>query len=142
MKKWDDLVVIFDTNCLISAALIAGSVNAQALDKVFRSGTLAFSRETFAELVEVLYRSIFDNYLADERRTQLVARIERNATFFTLSETIRACRDPKDNMFLELALVARVSCIVSGDNALLELHPFRNIPILSPADFLKNHFRD
>ncbi|HHU25924.1 MAG TPA: hypothetical protein GXZ56_04810 [Bacteroidales bacterium] len=44
----------FDTNCLISATLIAGSVNAQALDKDFRSGTLAFSRETFTELVEVL----------------------------------------------------------------------------------------
>lgn len=52
---------VFDTNALISASLILHSVNAEALDKVFRmGGTLAFSESTFMELVDVLYRSKFD----------------------------------------------------------------------------------
>ena len=50
---------------------------------------------------------------------------------------IKECRDPKDNMFLELALAANVSCLISGDSDLLALHPFRGIPIMKAADFLQ-----
>ena len=46
------------------------------------------------------------------------------------------CRDPKDDMVLALALAAQVDLIVSGDNDLLVLHPFKDIPIFSPADAL------
>ena len=42
-----------------------------------------------------------------------------------------------DNMFLGLAIAAQASCIITGDNNLLVLHPFRNIPILNAVDFLK-----
>ena len=46
------------------------------------------------------------------------------------------CRDPDDNMYLELALVAQASMIVSGDQDLLVLHPWRGIPIVRPAGYL------
>lgn len=52
--------------------------------------------------------------------------------------TITACRDPKDNKFLELAVAAKASCIITGDKDLLELHPFRGIPILTVNDFLND----
>ena len=58
--------------------------------------------------------------------------------FCEISETINECRDPKDNKFLELAVSAKASCIITGDKDLLELHPFRGIPILNAADFLNN----
>jgi len=51
---------------------------------------------------------------------------------------ITDCRDPKDNKFLELAVTANASCIITGDDDLLVLHPFRNIPILNASDFLNN----
>ncbi|MCE7922369.1 MAG: putative toxin-antitoxin system toxin component, PIN family [Haliscomenobacteraceae bacterium CHB4] len=51
-------------------------------------------------------------------------------------EEIQACRDPKDNKYLEAAVAAQADCIISGDPDLLALHPFRNIPVLSPRDFL------
>jgi len=50
--------------------------------------------------------------------------------------SIKACRDPQDDKFLEIALAVNASCIVTGDRNLLTLHPFCNTPILSPADFL------
>jgi len=53
--------------------------------------------------------------------------------------TIQACRDPKDNIFLKLALTGRADCIVSGDKDLLVLHPFRKIPIISASEFLLNY---
>ena len=48
----------------------------------------------------------------------------------------RSCRDPKDNQFLELAVNGQADFIVTGDEDLLVLHPFRAIPILTPRDFL------
>jgi len=58
---------------------------------------------------------------------------------FTLTVSLlstKVCRDPKDNKYLELAVAANASCIVTGDQDLLVLNPFRNIPILTSADFL------
>ena len=54
--------------------------------------------------------------------------------------TIKACRDPKDDMFLSLAVSADADCIVTLDGDLLALHPFQNVPILTPASFLKLEF--
>jgi uncharacterized protein len=50
---------------------------------------------------------------------------------------VRECRDPRDDMFLEVALNGRADLIVTGDADLLALHPWRDIAILSPAKFLK-----
>lgn len=50
---------------------------------------------------------------------------------------VRACRDAKDNKYLELALAAQADAIISGDEDLLVLHPWRGIPILRPAEFLR-----
>jgi uncharacterized protein len=65
----------------------------------------------------------------------LVALI-RAAVVIRVSVTVTDSRDPKDNMYLELALAGGAACLVSGDRHLLALHPFRGIPILRPNDFL------
>ena len=57
-------------------------------------------------------------------------------TFTPITETITACRDPKDNKFLELAVSGQANLIISSDNDLLVLHPFRGIFILKPVAFL------
>ncbi|MGN6802815.1 MAG: putative toxin-antitoxin system toxin component, PIN family [Ginsengibacter sp.] len=64
--------------------------------------------------------------------------LTQNALFIEVSERVNACRDPKDNKFLELAVAAKASCIITGDKDLLELHPFRGIPILTANDFLND----
>ena len=46
------------------------------------------------------------------------------------------CRDPKDNKDLELALAARAGTIVSSDDDLLVLHPWRGVRVLRPAAYL------
>jgi len=55
-----------------------------------------------------------------------------------VNEAITACRDAKDDKFLELAVSGKASHIVSGDADLLVLHPFRSIAILTPQAFLAN----
>ena len=54
-----------------------------------------------------------------------------------IEKIIIACRDSKDDKFLELAVNGYADFIITGDKDLLVLHPFESIPILSPFDFLK-----
>lgn len=131
---------VFDANTLISAALIRQSVNAQALDFALNKGRIVISETALQEFEEVIFREKFDKYFPEEsERLDAINRIETNALVFSPKIIIMACRDPKDNKYLELAVTAGASAIITGDKDLLVLHPFRNIPILSPADFL-NHF--
>jgi len=115
---------VMDTNAIISAALIAGSVNSKAFNRVLHDGFLAFSESSFFEFIEVLYRPKFDKYLSNERRSQIIARIEQNAKWFEPAESITVCRDADDNMLLEVAVASHAYCIITGDKALQELHPF------------------
>jgi putative PIN family toxin of toxin-antitoxin system len=50
--------------------------------------------------------------------------------------TVTECRDHKDNKYLELALAAQARTIVSSDDDLLVLHPWRGVQILRPAAYL------
>lgn len=49
---------------------------------------------------------------------------------------MRQCRDPNDDKYLVLAQAGSADVIVSSDDDLLVLHPWRGISIPSPADFL------
>jgi predicted nucleic acid-binding protein len=49
---------------------------------------------------------------------------------------VRASRDPKDDKFLDLAVNGRADVVVTGDNDLLALDPFRGIAILTPAAYI------
>jgi putative PIN family toxin of toxin-antitoxin system len=129
---------VFDTNALISAALIKKSINAQALNHALDVGRIVISEPTLEEFAEVIFRKKFDKYfLNDSERFEAIDRIESNALIFFPKTIVSACRDPKDNKFLELAITAGAICIISGDQDLLVLNPFNNISIVSPADFLQ-----
>lgn len=132
----NNLLFVFDTNCLVSASLLKGTT-ACAFDQAVVVGKLAFSNTTFQEFTEVIFRKKFDRYFANNtEKFRAIDKIKSNALFFSPSESITDCRDPKDNKFLDLAAFCKASCIITGDNDLLGLHPFREIPILNPGDFL------
>ena len=56
--------------------------------------------------------------------------------WYVVSVVVRDCRDPKDDKYLELAIEAAASVIVSSDNDLLVLNPWRGIRILRPSEYL------
>jgi putative PIN family toxin of toxin-antitoxin system len=134
MSNFGRLVV--DTNVVLSAILFPGSVPGRALDRSQGSVVLA-SKLTLRELKEVAARSRFDRYVEPEKRRWLVAEFARAAVTVDIPFPIRACRDPKDDKFLEVAVHGRADLIVTGDTDLLALHPFRGIAILTPTDYLE-----
>ncbi len=131
---------VFDTNTLISAFIFRNSNPRLAFEFGVREGEVFSSFETFTELEEVLFRSKFDKYIPLNDKKIAFKEFKELARFVNITETITACRDPKDNKFLELAVSANASCIITGDKDLLSLHPFRGIPIVSAADFLNMTF--
>ncbi|NJL58128.1 putative toxin-antitoxin system toxin component, PIN family [bacterium] len=123
---------VFDTNVLISAALFKQSVPRQALDKALREGVVLISDETQAELEEVLSRPKFDKYLTSTERLQFLTLFIEVAVQVVTTEVVVGSRDPKDNKFLSLAVNGQATHLVTGDQDLLGLHPFREVAILTP----------
>jgi uncharacterized protein len=133
---------VFDTNVLISAFLFSQSKPRQALNQAQDIGVLIFSGSVFSELKEVLYRPKFDRYLTKERRQELLEDLTQATQFIDVTEQISECRDPKDNKYLELAVSGQAECIVTGDDDLLVLNPWRGIEILTVQEFLAKNSKN
>jgi len=129
---------VIDTNTLISAFLFRYSNPRKAFEKAIKKGKVSASLKTFEEFNEVLLRSKFDKYISREEKLLALKYFRELSIFIEISEMITDCRDPNDNKFLELAISANASCIITGDKDLLVLHPFRGIPILNAVDFINS----
>lgn len=128
---------VFDTNTLISAVLLEYSVPSRAFRRALKLGQVLLSPETLEELAEVLQREKFNRYVELSERDEFLEALVDRADWVEPLEEIHACRDPKDDKFLELAVDGRADCIVSGDDDLLVLNPFRGIEIQRPSTFLE-----
>ena len=128
---------VADTNLIISRLLLPNSKPAKAFTKAQKGGDVLVSDSTLSELAQVLARPKFDKYLSQEDRKRFFALIAPLCIKIDIVQTITACRDPKDNKFLELALNGSADFILSGDMDLLALHPFQGIPIYKPAEYLE-----
>lgn len=128
---------VFDTNTIVSGFLFHKSNPSHALQKALERGQVLFSMEVAQELAEVLRRNKFDRYVRRKTREEFLRALIEEAVFIEITETIHACRDPKDDKFLELAVNGNASQLITGDEDLLVLNPFRGISILTPKQFLK-----
>jgi putative PIN family toxin of toxin-antitoxin system len=128
--------VILDTNVLISRLLIPGSVAGRAVRLVLDRAPPLVSEDTMAELAQTLAKPKFDPYVSLDDRQEFFRLFARVAEWVPVTTTIRACRDPKDNKFLELAVDGVATLLVTGDKDLLDLAPFRTTTIMTPAAVL------
>jgi len=127
---------VFDTNVLVSALLIPDSTPRRALDRALRRGEVLLSFALLAELSEVLSRKQFRRYVDEEDVRRFLAALTREAKWVEVNVGIKACRDPDDDKILELGVSGSASHIVTGDDDLLVLSPFRGIQIVTPQTFL------
>jgi putative PIN family toxin of toxin-antitoxin system len=129
--------LVVDTNVFASTIIFPRSVPRQVVDHALDHGVVIFSEDTMSELVEVLSRSKFDSFVSRAERELFLAQIESAAEFVPIIQLVRACRDPNDDKFLEVALNGRADVIITGDADLLGMHPWRGIAVSSPTDYLK-----
>jgi putative PIN family toxin of toxin-antitoxin system len=131
-----DRKLVVDTNLWISRLLMPGGTAARAVNHALAWGIPLMSEETLAELSDVLSRPKFDGYVSREDRQQFLRLLGGVVRVVPVTQRISACRDPKDDKFLDVALSGEAQVILTGDLDLLELHPFHGVEILRPADFL------
>jgi putative PIN family toxin of toxin-antitoxin system len=128
--------VVLDTNVLVSAALKQQSTPGMAVLLVERHHVLLKSPATEGQLFAVVARPYFVSLISADTRTWLT-KLMTDADLVTIAERIAECRDPTDDKFLELAVNGHADLIVTGDADLLALDPFRQIPIVRPAEFVQ-----
>jgi uncharacterized protein len=128
---------VFDTNVIISALLFENSKPALALRYALANGEILLSLDFLEELNEVLGRERFDRYVTRVEREEFLQAFVERAVLVEITENVQACRDPKDDKVLELALNGEAQYIISGDKDLLVLHPFRDVQIITADELLK-----
>ena len=128
---------VIDTNILISAFILPHSTARKALNKARKEGVVILSQASADEFTEVFIRPKFDKYLPLEIRLEIIDDFISLAYLVKPSIKVVECRDSKDDKFLELACTDNVKCIITGDQDLLVLNPFRSIPIMTAAEFLE-----
>ena len=130
--------LVFDTNVTISALMFPNSTPRKVFDLAKSQGVILSSTAIILELNEVLSRRRFERYFSAEERIQFVSKFFADAEIVEIKETVQACRDIKDDKFLELAVNGKANYIITGDQDLLVLHPFQNINIITPNLFLQS----
>ena len=125
----DNPRVVFDCNVFVQSLANEESDAARAFELVEEGAiTLFVSDEVLAEIWDVLNRSYIRQLMPrinDQRVTALFQRLEQKAIHIkNVPEEFQYERDPKDERYINLALVASARYLVSKDKDLLDLmHP-------------------
>lgn len=129
--------IVADTNVLISRLFLASSVPGKAVRKAVDEAQLLVSDATLEELAEVLSRPKFDAWISQADKQEFFRLLSRIAEIVTVTYPVQACRDSKDDKFLEVAVNGQADLILTGDNDLLVLDPFHSVRIVTPARYLE-----
>jgi len=128
--------VVVDTNALVSRPLFPNSVPGQAVRRAVTEQPVLASDATIMELAEVLSRNKFNPYVTIEQRKAFLRLFGRIVEYRPILHVVQACRDAKDDKFLERAVNGAADVIGTGDADLLASDPFRDVRIVTPAGFL------
>ena len=128
---------VLDTNVIVSALILRGPTNQLSglwQQEKFR---LIVSKAVLTEYLRVLAYPKFK--LSSE---EVKSMIQRELLPFIHPVDVKEVpaaipEDPSDNEFLACAEAGECHYLVSGDAHLLNLKHYKNIPIVSVADFLR-----
>ena len=133
--------VVLDTNVLVSAIIGPLGIPAQILH-AWRAEQfdLVLSQATLTEIGRVFrYPKIAKYHRWSEERLQAFLDDLAHMAILTPGELTLAVitEDPPDDRYLECAVEGDAAYLVSGDQHLLKLGSYQDIPILTPRAFLE-----
>jgi putative PIN family toxin of toxin-antitoxin system len=132
--------VVMDTSIPVQALIRPTGVLGPVLRRL-RDGefTLVFSNAWLDELVELLRPPVLrQKYHLEEADVQamIALLLLRGEPVFPF-HPIAVCPAPYDNHLLEVAVTGSASALVTTSRDLLERHLFQDIPIITPAAFMR-----
>lgn len=130
------LVVVFDTNILISALLSVGSKPDLCIN-LARNGEI--ESVTCTEILGEFQQKLIQKFhypVADAQG--VIDEIVGFSRIVVISNTLQVVEsDPKDDMIVECGVIGKASHIVTGDKKhLLPMRRYQNIDIVTATDFL------
>ena len=130
------MIVVIDTNVWISALQFAKRRGTPilALEKAMNEDVIATCEEIDAEIMRVLTEKFS---WEQQRAVSALHAILARGIRVKIRGTIKLCRDPHDDMFLECAALAKADRLVSGDKDLLTLGVYKGTRIVTPSEYLK-----
>jgi putative PIN family toxin of toxin-antitoxin system len=136
MRNQSDRIII-DSNIWISFLLTRDYLK---FDKIIADAELIliFSQELVDEFVEVTQRNKFKKYFDIEDVENLLLKIKNRAVIVDVKSKVAACRDPKDDFLLSLAIDGKATHIITGDKDLLALKKYEKTKILTMTEYLSN----
>jgi uncharacterized protein len=134
--------VIIDTNIHISGFGFGGNA-AKIISYCysFNNFQVFLSTQLFEEIkskfldgrLEKIKKDKFDLKKANE----FIDNILESSIFIEPIAVFDICRDPKDNMILDLAFEIQADYIITGDEDLLTLNIFEKTKIVKPSEFIE-----
>jgi len=130
------MIVVIDTNVWISALQFAKhrGTPTLALEKAMSEDVIATCDEIDAEIVRVLTEKFS---WEQNRATSALQAILARGIRVKIRGTVKVCRDPNDDMFLECAALANADLLVAGDKDLLTLGAYKGTRIVTPSEYLR-----
>jgi putative PIN family toxin of toxin-antitoxin system len=134
--------IVIDANVFISAAF--GGTPLDAVSKAFSTGDVFLSPDLIKEIDGTLRR--LSPRLGEEKAEFLLTLWRKLASLCTIlepGEKVSICRDPKDDAYLHLCVVAEAHFLITGDKDLLAVDPGKvsvlpdRLRIVSPRRFLE-----
>ena len=133
--------VIIDTNVYFSAFGFGGTTD-ECVEHCFLKYDIDvyLSCKILSEIGIKLNSTKFKSFnkfnRSDSEIGTYLSRIEKICIVYEPTNKVDICRDPKDNMILELSSEIQADYIITGDEDLLILKSFQGASIVKPSEFL------
>jgi len=124
--------IFFDTNVLIAAFIVRGTCS-ELFDHCLVEHRIYISKWVLDELYEKLVKKFRFPKAKVDQIVNFICKNTEMLTYTPLSTPI--CRDLDDDHVLASAVSGNVDCLISGDEDLLVLKNFQDLPIIRPDDF-------
>ncbi len=130
------MIVVIDASVWISALQFAKhrGTPTLALEQAMSEDAIATCDEIDAEIVRVLAEKFS---WEQNRATLALEAILARGVRVKIRGTVKVCRDPGDDMFLECAALAKADLLVAGDKDLLILGAYKGTRVVTPSQHLK-----
>jgi len=126
--------VVFDTNILVSALVFPGGKGEAALRRIVEEqDELVISKPILDELLSILGRKFAREA---EELAHAAVFLSELGILVKPRQKLRVVKDDPDNRILECAIAGHADAIITGDKALLGLHDYRGVRIISLREYL------
>ncbi|MBP7280830.1 MAG: putative toxin-antitoxin system toxin component, PIN family [Leptospiraceae bacterium] len=128
--------IFIDTNVWISYFLSRTFGNLESIlsKKEIKIYT---SLEQIDELERVLRYPKLKKYFSEEAIIDILKFVSEKSNVVSIKRIIQDCRDPEDNYILDIGTQFHLDYIITGDEDLLALHPYKKIQVIKIAKFIE-----